>query len=594
MVLSPAEVENIRLPQLGPFTAEQILAHELAHQWFGDLVTCKDWSHTWLNEGFATYYTLLFLKNKYGNDEFLYNLYKDEEEIFKQKGDERPIVYRDFRDPWEQFDERTYSRASLIIHMIHSQIGDALFKRSIKTYLDRYRYKTAVSSDFSKIIEELSGQSYDRFFDEWFLHSGLPELSVHYYWDEKAKLAKISITQKGDSGGGFKRRNSPWDGPQSTGSKGVESSDAKNQPKLFHFPLTIRFKTKDENIDRQVLVNQREETFYFNLKHAPDAVRIDPELNLLGEIEFDQPEHMLIAQLTDKSDLVGRLEACDALGERKTDKALGQLKAVLSNDVFYGVRIKAAEALVKIHTDAALDALIASTAQTDARARQAVVRAIAKFYGENARDALLKIMQNEHNPAITCDDLEGLGIYHTEQIRDLLIQELKSNSFQNMLASAAIAAIRSQDDAGYSAKLKETLSEKESSFTSQGLAQGLDTLAYINRNEKNRDDVREFILAYTKNKREKIQVGAIRALGTLEDPKSIAILQTYASASKDSPPEREARRAISILRSANKPSDNLHDLRQEVIDLQTENRGLKKEFESIKKRLSADEQKKKH
>jgi HEAT repeat protein len=215
------------------------------------------------------------------------------------------------------------------------------------------------------------------------------------------------------------------------------------------------------------------------------------------------------------------------------------------------------------------------------------VESIAKFYNPRARETLLATVSGEHNPAIVADALRGLGAYHQPAVHDTLLKYLASESYRNMLADAAIEAIRAQDDPGFVTPLRENLSGRQNDFTSSGFAQALDTLAYIDRNEKPRDDVRNFIAGYLNSKREQISLGAMKALGTLEDQKAVALLQTFASCAKDSPQHQEAEWSLSRLRNANKPNDNLQDLRQELLNLQRENREIRKDLEDLKKRVSA-------
>jgi aminopeptidase N len=580
IILRRTETETVRSPLLEEYTAEKIIVHELAHQWFGDLITCKDWSHAWLNEGFATYYSLLYLGHRYGHEQMLNDLYEDLQAIIQQKEEARPIVYRRYHTPWEQFDQRAYARASWVLHMLRSQLGDELFGRCARTFLERHRYGTVVSSDLNKIVEELSGRSFDRFFDQWIYESGMPDLTVKYSWDEKARLAKLSVSQK--------------KAEESEGSRSsYQREPAAGQARVFHFPLTFAFKTKNETVERQVQVKQAEETFYFPLKKAPEIVRFDPHLSLLADVNFEQPEGMLYAQLADQSDLVGRLVACDSLSARKDDYTVGRLKSVLQNDRFYGVRVRAAASLRKIHSDEALEALAASTKQSDSRARNAVVQAIAGFYHPRAREALSAVLADEKNPEIIASALKGLGSYHEARLHDLLLKYLSTVSYRDIVANGAIEAIRSLDDPTFVAPLRGVLSKRENDMTSFVLGRGLDTLAYIDRNEKPRDDVRNFIAGYLNHKRERISLSAMKALGTLEDPKSIALLQTFAASAKDTPQQKQAEWSIISLRSVNKPNDNLQDLRQEVLDLQKSNRDIKKDFDDLKARLTAVEAKKK-
>jgi aminopeptidase N len=183
------ETENLR-------STRSLDAHELAHQWFGDYVTCKDWSHLWLNEGFATYYTHLYEGHKFGRDAMLYGLYRDARgSILTQADDKKPIVYKAYSNAREQFDYRAYPKGSWVLHMLRSQMGEDLYRRAIKVYLERHALQSVVTDDLRQVFEELSGRPLDRFFDQWVYHPRFPDLKIDYQWQSDTQLAKIQITQ---------------------------------------------------------------------------------------------------------------------------------------------------------------------------------------------------------------------------------------------------------------------------------------------------------------------------------------------------------------------------------------------------------------
>ena len=170
-----------------------IYAHEAAHQWFGDLVTCKDWSHIWLNEGFATYYSLLYERELMGDDNFKNGLYRNSQGIFSKSKDTIPIVYRDYNKPMEQFSFRAYPKGAWVLHMLRSQLGPELYRKCVKTYLERHRFQTVVTQDLIDVFEELSGLSLEQFFDQWVYLSGYPELKIGYKWDELTQIGRAHV-----------------------------------------------------------------------------------------------------------------------------------------------------------------------------------------------------------------------------------------------------------------------------------------------------------------------------------------------------------------------------------------------------------------
>src|SRR5438876_1190915 len=176
-------------PKLAPeyFTGEDdLISHELGHQWFGDLVTCKDWGNVWLNEGFATYYDALYDGHKNGRDALLYDMYQSAKGIVSQLNQTNAVVRRNYNTPEDQFGFTAYPKGSWLLHMLRHQLGEELYRRCIKTYLERHKFQNVITEDLNRVIEELSGRSFDQFFDQWAYHAGQPEVAVNYSWDEKS------------------------------------------------------------------------------------------------------------------------------------------------------------------------------------------------------------------------------------------------------------------------------------------------------------------------------------------------------------------------------------------------------------------------
>ncbi|MBI1784319.1 M1 family metallopeptidase, partial [Candidatus Sumerlaeota bacterium] len=450
--------ENIR-------DSDGLISHELAHQWFGDYVTCKDWSHIWLNEGFATYYALLYDGHKNGRDSMLYGLWKNAGRLIAEN-QSVPIVNKDYTDAMENFGTNGYEKGGWVLHMLRAQLGDDLYKKCIKRYLEQHAFGNVVTEDLNSVVEELSGRSFDPFFDQWVYHGGLPKLEIGYEWNEKSKLAKITVKQT-----------------QEVGDKVM----------LFTIPAKIRYKGKSGVIDQTIEIRKKEEEFYFPLKQAPAIVRFDPDLTVLGGVNFNVPNQMLYAQLEDREDGIGRVIAADALKSRKDGESVRRLKNALNSDSFYGVRIEAAKSLREIHSKEAFEALTDSLKQSDARVRKEVVQNLGEFFRAESAPAAKKAMETEQNPEIVAAAIQSLGKYHDPETREILTGYLQSDSYRNILASSAVEAIRSLDDPAFIEPLKKTLSARESSFTSWGFGAALGALGYLARNEEKKDATREFL-----------------------------------------------------------------------------------------------------
>jgi aminopeptidase N len=545
--------ENIR-------NSEGLIAHELAHQWFGDLVTCKDWSHIWLNEGFATYYETLYEQHKHGTEALRYELYQRLRQINGMTNDMTPIVRRNFDKPGEMFGYLVYPKAGWVLHMLRAQLGEDLYRRCIKTYVQRHQFGNVVSEDLRAVIEELSGRSFDQFFDQWLYHGHFPELEITYSWEETSRLAKVSIHQTQELGPNVL---------------------------LFKFPLLVRLKGKFGTLDHTIQVSKKAEDFYFPLDSAPELVRIDPEFTLMAKINFNPPRPMVGAQVNQKDDTIGRLLGIEQLAGKRDHDAVNRLGQMLREDSFYGVRVEASKALGSIHDEEALQTLLASTKQNDARVRAQVINDIGGFYDPKALESLKQSVAKEKNPAILSASVRAMAGYTGPELNEKLIEYLRSSSYRNELANAAVAGMRLQDDPALIPALLTTLKQNETNFTSGGFAQALQTLAYLSRNEEKKDDVREFLVSNVNHKKRTVQLADISGLGTLGDPKAIVVLQRFAGAAKATPQRATAERALAELRGGRKPVDDFKNLRQEVVDLEKANRDLKRELDDLKKKVDA-------
>ena len=550
--LFPKNFENLR-------SSQGLVAHELAHQWFGDLLTCKDWSHIWLNEGFATFYDDLYTEHKDGRQEFLYRMHESSKGLLAPTAINKSIVWRKYSDASEQFDAFAYGKGSWVLNMLRSQLGPELYRQCIKTYVERHKFGSVVTEDLRAVIEELSGRSFDQFFDQWVYHTGTPRVEADYSWDERTKTAKLSIRQT--------------------------HAVTENVP-LFNFPLPVRFQTKSGLVDRIMQIKDRAEDFAFPLDAAPVGVRLDPEVGVLATINFRPPAPMLAAQLTDKSDTVGRLLAVDQLAERRDHDAIIKLKNTLNNDPHYGVRQAASRALRAMYTDETFDALVASMKQSDARVRKQVVADVTAFYRPAAFEQARAVLKAEKNPDIISIALSSLAPTGTNA-RATLLEYLNGDSWRQHLTETALVAMRSQNDPFYVEPVREMLQKRGKALPSRTVAIGLDTLASLSRDLVNKEEVRTFIAGHVNDLRQNVKLAAINALGTLRDERALPVLERLATAQKTSPERTAAERAIESIRTGRKTQLEAGDVRREVIDLQKQNRDLRKDLDALKKKVDA-------
>ena len=232
---------------------ESLFAHEIVHQWFGDMASEQNFSHLWLSEGFATYLTHIYYESKYGTEEFHTRLIADRSEVISYlKYANKPIV--DSITPRRQLiNTNNYARAGWVLHMLRNKVGDSAFHSIIRTYYESYKGKNAYTKDFQKVAEKISGQSLDSFFDQWLYQPVIPKLAFIWKYDSKSKQIIITVTQK-------------------------------QQTAPFQFQLEISWPSGNKsNTIQKLEISKKEETFTIPVPTKPQQILIDPQIKLLFE-----------------------------------------------------------------------------------------------------------------------------------------------------------------------------------------------------------------------------------------------------------------------------------------------------------------------
>ncbi|MEC9081449.1 MAG: HEAT repeat domain-containing protein, partial [Verrucomicrobiota bacterium] len=238
-------------------------------------------------------------------------------------------------------------------------------------------------------------------------------------------------------------------------------------------------------------------------------------------------------------------------------------------------------------TDATYAVLAESTNQPNAKVRSQVVSDIASQPKPNALPHLKRILADEKNPAIRARAITGLAGHDDKQANRLINQALDQVSFRNQITDAAITALRKQDKPANIVKIRTALEESGKKFTTNGYANALRAIAFLGRNQKNKNGLREFFTGHIHNPKRRLALTAIESLGELGDPRAIAALEKFSANAEGDPSRKAAEQAIEKIRAARKPADDYKNLRKEVADLKKSNNKLTKELNDLKKRFDA-------
>jgi len=406
------------------YTSDELVAHELAHQWFGDYLTCRDWSHAWLNESFATYFDALFKREDKGEDEFLYQLRGNADAYFQEDKEHyrRAISTKVFKRPSDLFDRHLYEKGSVVLHMLHRRLGEDLFRKSIRTYVRANRASTVESIDLINAIEEATGWNPRKFFDQWVFGAGHPELKIRLWWDAARREVNLRV---------------------------VQTQATNGETGLFSLNTEFLFLTQAGFKRFPVEIEKRSHLFKFALPGEPLMAVFDPDHALLAKVDFPRPEEMMAVQLFKDPNAMGRIDAAHALARTGNRNHLTLLRQVLFNDGFWGVRAEAARALGSMGLeDAAMVLVHALDESENPKVRRAVYAALRGFKSTRLAADVERWRSREESYFAEAEALRTLGALQHPRYPEILKEALEVESWNDVTRSAALeglAASRSRE-----------------------------------------------------------------------------------------------------------------------------------------------------
>ncbi len=415
-------------------TSDGLESHELAHQWFGDYVTCRSWSDIWLNESFATYFQAMWDEYKLGHDDFLYSDVRGNQESYYAawaRGQRRPIVTRNYSNPDAVFDTYAYPRGGAVLHMLRTFLGEDNWWRSINHYLTKYAHQPVETAQFRIAIEETTGQPMDWFFDEWVYKMGHPVFRVTQDYDAEKKLLTLNVRQE--------QRPDP--------------ESQYPQVAFFQTPVDIEIGTAtSKRIERVQIDPKEEQTFKFSVDSEPLLVNFDYDSTLIKELVFVKTTGQLLYQLRNDEDVLGRIWASSQLAPRINDEKTSAadresiVKAfseAATKDQFWGARFEVISAL-NGKTEAK-DALIAATKDANARVRARAVTSLAATKDPSLANTYAQLINDQSYGVIRAAAV-ALGQTQSATAYDSLIKLIDAPSWRDTIRASGLSGLAALGD----------------------------------------------------------------------------------------------------------------------------------------------------
>jgi aminopeptidase N len=539
------------------FSSDGLVAHELAHQWFGDLLTCKDWSHAWLNEGFATYFEALFREMDRGRDEFDY--YRVElQDMYKREDRERyrrPIVTNVFVEPVDLFDRHLYEKGACVLHMIRTRLGDALWWKVMQHYVAANATRNVETIDLTRAIEEVSGQNFAPFFDQWVMKAGHPEFDVTYAWDEASSRAVITVAQR---------------------------QTVDDQTPLFQTPVKVDFGFANGGREHHELhCDGQSQTFYLNLRSKPESFAFDPGGDVVKSVTLHVPREMLAGQLATHPDVPARVDAARALGADGSASAVDALANALRTDKFWGVQAEAARALGRIRGERAFKALAAGVRTKHPKARRAVAEALGEFRSEEACAALRPLLRKDASYQVEATAAASIGKTRASAAFELLRAALRKESWNEIIRCGALAGFAELGDDRAIPILISWTKYGKPMFARRA------ALAALGKLGEGRKDVRDLAIGLLDDRSFFIRMTAVGALEALHDPAALPALEAIALADVDGRLKRRSAEAVRTISERADRSTDFKRLRDEVTELRAANRALSDRLELLESTAKA-------
>ncbi len=402
---------------------EDVIAHELFHQWFGDLVTTESWSNITLNESFADYSETLWNEYKYGKDAGdAVNASGLQSYLQQPDNAEKDLVRFYYSDKEDVFDQVSYPKGGRILNMLRNYVGDSAFFKSLNLYLTTNKFKSAEAQNLRLAFEEVTGQDLNWYWNQWYYGSGHPKLTIDYVYDDAAKTVQVIINQTQETG------------------------------KIFKLPMAIDIYNGAAKERHKIWVQDKTDTFTFSYSNRPDLVNVDGDKVLLGTKQDNKTLDNYIHQYKYAGLYVDRREAIDYCARNQDDpRSLDLLKAALK-DRYYRLRNYTLSKLdlKKDAVKTAFEPMIAEMAAHDpSRVVKATAIEMLETYHNVSYKSLFAKAAMDSSYTVSGNALEALSSVDSAAALSLAKKFVKMPAKGKLVASISSILIKSGDESSF-------------------------------------------------------------------------------------------------------------------------------------------------
>ncbi|MEM2051500.1 MAG: M1 family aminopeptidase [Candidatus Caldarchaeum sp.] len=538
------------------FSSNPLVAHELAHQWFGDLVTCRDWSHIWLNESFATYLENLYVLHDRGRDEFLYELYNDLKSYLDEYEERysRPVVMRLYRYAEELFDRHAYPKGGLVLHTLKNVVGEESFKKGLNTFLKKHAFSTADTEDLRKALEQASGMALEHLFEQLVYSAGHPSVKVSYRWDEETKTFRLSLkqTQRDDS------------------------------PETYSLEIECHIHLDGEKVVRKLSLEEREVSLHIPLRSKPSHICVDPEFKLLRVVEVERPVEEVLEAVEKCDSVVCRIGMVEFLGKHGGHRAVAALEKVVKNDVFWGVSYQAAKALGEVKSEEAKQALLRCLKQVrHPKVRRGVVEGLGSYQLDSeVAESLQKVIEDAgESYYVRQSACISLGRLKLSDKTPVLLKALSYKSHAHVIACGAVTGLA---ELGTDEAFPHIIERTEPSFPTPVRVSATVGLAKF----PGKREAFEALEKLSHDASERVRHAVVAAARELLDPRLLSMLDRMSEKDLNERVRRGAREVARKIRDHLERGVEYKALREELDKIREENRKLADRIYRMEGKLS--------